>query len=329
MNNTPRISRPVFLFYLLVIYVLFQFSWWAYLLIELNKEVYQYRIALLHFEHEDLAAIHAAEKAFSANLDKRWSMILGEGLVFLGLLLFGIWQIRQALKREFQLARQQKNFLLSVTHEFKSPLAAIKLNLQTLRFRNLDDNQRDTLFNRALVETDRIHLLVENALLAARLENHSYELYSEPINLSDFLSQAVKDYQSRIEVTNELKKDITSGIIIRGDQLAIHSMINNLIENAQKYSSTGSSITVSLHKQHAEAIIKIADEGVGIPDKEKAKIFEKFYRVGNEETRRSKGTGLGLYIVDHIVKLHKGHIAVHNNGAVGTVFEIRLPMEVG
>ena len=106
--------RPLVLFYLLVFYVLFQFSWWAYLLMDLNQEVYQYRIELLHQVHDDDQVAKFEEQRYNIALEKKWAMILGEGAVFLSLLLFGIYRTRKSLTHEFRLARQQKNFLLSV-----------------------------------------------------------------------------------------------------------------------------------------------------------------------------------------------------------------------
>jgi signal transduction histidine kinase len=318
--------RPLVLFYLLVFYILFQFSWWAYLLLDLNREVYQFRIELLHQVHQNDAVAVAEEDLFTKALEKKWAMILGEGAVFLSLLVFGIYQTRKALTHEFRLARQQKNFLLSVTHEFKSPLAAVKLNLQTLLRRDLDRNKHEQLLRRALSETDRINLLVENALLAARFENRSYELYNEELDFSALMEEIFNDYQSRQDGKHHLSENIVRGITIKGDRFALHSVINNLLENAEKYSPEETKVHVSLTTSGSEALLSIYDEGGGIPQKEKMRIFQKFYRLGNEDTRRTKGTGLGLYIVSTIVQMHNGRIQIRNNQPKGSVFEIYLPL---
>src|SRR5687768_8527326 len=125
--------RPLVLFYLLVFYVLLQFSWWAYLLIQLNQEVYLHKTELIELKEPVALARESVE--LSKGLRNRGIMVAGEGFVFLTILVIGIFKTRQAFYKEFSLARQQKNFLLSITHEFKSPLAAIKLNLQTLQKR--------------------------------------------------------------------------------------------------------------------------------------------------------------------------------------------------
>lgn len=317
--------RPLLLFYLLVIYVLLQFSWWAYLLVELNKEVFMQKIELL--TKDGTVSIIQKEEQFSKQLRERWLMVTGEGFVFLTILMFGIYKTREAFRKEFALARQQKNFLLSITHEFKSPLAAVKLNLQTLQKRELDKEQQNFMITKALNETDRINNLIENALLAARIESHSFTMYKEEFNLSDCIRSTI---QSRIIPGADLGNivyNIEEGVYMKGDGFAISSLILNLLENAEKYSPEKSEIVVSLTQIKRHAILTIADQGVGVSDAEKLKIFEKFYRVGNEETRNTKGTGLGLFIIKHIVDFHKGEIKVENNHPKGTVFKVTLPLE--
>src|SRR5688572_4877357 len=179
--------RPLVIFYLLVIYVLLQFSWWAYLLIELNKEVYRYKTEIVQLRERATGSTTTTQTTFEYNLKERFAMVAGEGLVFLAILIFGIYKTRDAFRKEVSLARQQKNFLLSITHEFKSPLAAVKLNLQTLQKRELDKEQQEHMITRALGETERIHNLIENALLAARIESHSFILQKEEFNFSDFV----------------------------------------------------------------------------------------------------------------------------------------------
>jgi two-component system phosphate regulon sensor histidine kinase PhoR len=318
--------RPLVLFYLLVFYILFQFSWWAYLLIDLNKEIYQLKIEILHHVHNNDAIAIREEKELLDALDKKWAMILGEGAVFLSLLIFGIYQTRKTISHEFRLARQQKNFLLSVTHEFKSPLAAVKLNLQTVLKRDLEKEKRTQLLQRALSENERLHLLVENALLAARLDNKSYDMYNEVTDYSIFVQNIFNEYLTRQDGNHHLTCKIQEDIRVKGDTLALHSMINNLLENAEKYSPEGAKVRLELKSSGEEALLSVFDEGSGIPVNERSRIFQKFYRLGNEDTRRTKGTGLGLYIVSTIVDLHRGRINIRNNTPTGSIFEIYLPL---
>ncbi len=319
-------KRPLVLFYTLVFYVLLQFSWWAYLLIDLNDEVYQYKFELLEEKHSDPNDLAQTKSIYEKKLHQRWSMVLGEGCVFLSLLLFGIYRTNLAFRREVEVSRQQKNFLLSVTHEFKSPLAAVKLNLQTMQKHHLDETKRLEVLGKAIMETDRIDTLVENVLLATRIDGHGDQLVLEDLHLSDFVHKTVSDHIERMERYHEIIHQITPGIHIKGDKLALSSLLINILENAEKYSAVDSLIEVGLSRNNQEAILTIIDRGIGIPEQERNKIFNKFYRVGNEETRKTKGTGLGLYIVKHIVNMHKGKIEVRSNHPTGTVFEIRFPV---
>lgn len=314
--------RPVVIFYLLVFYILFQFGWWAYLLVKLNKEVYLQKIELLNTLNKDESA---DDHILIKKMHERWWMVAGEGAVFLGLLILGIVITRKAISKEVMLARQQKNFILSVTHEFKSPLAAIKLNLQTLQKHQFEKDKQHAILSQSIQETDRINALVENALIAARIEGHSFEFSKEEIALGDLIKEIIQS-KSNYTTTGKVKAAIENDIFIPGDALALTSAILNLIENAEKYSPEGSPIEVSLKKSADHALLSVADQGIGIPDHEKEKIFEKFYRIGNEDTRKSKGTGLGLFIVKHVVNFHHGSIVVKNNQPKGSIFEITFPL---
>ena len=317
--------KPLVLFYLLVIYVLLQFSWWAWLLIELNREVYEQKIELISLSESGIYDEQVTR--LETKLKERWQMVAGEGVVFLAILVFGIYKTKEAFRKEFALARQQKNFLLSITHEFKSPLAAVKLNLQTLQKRELKKELQETILNRAISETDRINNLIENALLAARIESSSFKLLKEEFNLTECIASTI---QSKIIPGDERSKIISKledDVYMKGDALAISSLLLNLVENAEKYSPENTPIVVRLFRERKLAVITVEDAGTGIADTEKVKIFEKFYRVGNEETRNTKGTGLGLFIVKHIVDFHNGEIKVTDNTPSGTIFKVTLPID--
>lgn len=312
--------RPLLFFYLLVIYVVLQFCWWAYLLVELNREVYEYKMEIVTLKNSDAAV--QSHDLFIKKLHERWMMVAGEGAVFLALLIIGINQTRRAFKKEFMLSLQQKNFLLSITHEFKSPLAAIKLSLQTLHKHHLDEEKRQSIIKRSLNDADRIQSLVENALTAAQIESHNIELQNEEFNLSDLLKGIIHDQSVHFKTAHPIVSDIPENVYMKGDALAINSVILNLLENAEKYSPESTFIRLELTEREKHLVIRVKDNGTGIPDEEKEHIFEKFYRIGNEDTRKTKGTGLGLYIVKNIVALQKGKLFVKDNQPTGTIFEI-------
>ena len=318
-------ARPLILFYILVIYVLLQFSWWAYLLIELNEDIYKQKIELLEISHVKEEELQQKKLEEDKELNKQRSMVIGEGAVFLALLLIGIYITNHAFKKEADLARQQRNFLLSVTHEFKSPLAAVKLNLQTLQKRQLEKAQEQEVLRKAIMEADRIDLLVEKALMAARLEDKSYDLETEKLNLSELVHRIVSDHIDRRDPVHTIVHHITPSIYINGDQVALTSLLVNLIENAEKYSPAGTLIEVKLSVKENAARLTVSDEGSGIAAEERKNVFEKFYRIGNEDTRKTKGTGLGLYIVRNVVALHKAEITIKDNSPNGALFEVKFP----
>lgn len=303
VSNDRRVSL---LFYILTLYILVQFSWWAYLLIDLNKLYY------------------ADEGADTVNL-KVW-MILGEGAVFLVFLLGGIFIMQRAIRKEITLVRQQRNFLLSITHELKTPLAAIKLGIQTLQKRKgLTPNQREPLEKTALANTERLHSLIDNVLLATRIESGQHPLYFNPTNLSEKTNQICQETEIALGKSGMIDREIELGLTINIDGNAYESILVNLIENAFKYGDN-QNIDVSLRKEGSRMLLTVADHGQGIPLQERKKIFDKFYRMGNEETRSKKGTGLGLFIVKELVALHHGKISISESRSKGASFTVSLPL---
>ena len=255
-------------------------------------------------------------------------MVIGEGSVFLVLLVLGSIHSIKAFKKEVDLARQQKNFLLSITHEFKSPLASIKLYLQTILRHNLEREKEISFINNAIYDTERLNNLVENALLANLINHKGYNFDREEINLSAFVRLIVQKFQN-VPNHEKIGLHIEDGIHILGDKNALHLLLSNLLENAWKYSPEEKSIVVDLEKTSEGIKLCVSDKGVGIPDEYKSKIFQKFFRIGNEETRKSKGTGLGLFIVKHIVEGHEGKISVFDNKPQGTIICAEFKSKLG
>jgi signal transduction histidine kinase len=290
--------------------------------VDLNRESYEGRMTIIALRHDAEPDRSREIAALRANLNKRWIMVASEGAVFFVLLLVGINQTRRAFRKEFLLSRQQKNFLLSITHEFKSPLAAIKLSLQTIRRHKLEPARSEALIDQSLRETDRIQHLVENALTAAQLESQSFELNRVEFNLTDLVREAIGDRARVDPAGHRYVQRLDENVYFSGDPLALHSALSNLVENAAKYAPEGTAIVTELVERGRHVVLRVSDEGPGIAEAERQKVFDKFYRVENEETRRFKGTGLGLFIVKTVVELHEGKVFVKPGKPRGTVFEI-------
>ncbi|MGZ3918828.1 MAG: sensor histidine kinase [Bacteroidia bacterium] len=251
-------------------------------------------------------------------------MIVGEGTVFLLLLLFGVYKVKQAHNKEFELTNQQKNFFLSITHELKTPIAATKLQLQTLQKYKLDETKQAELIANALKENERLNSLIDNVLIASRLESGEFIFKKQKENISELIESLITRYYKHYIDRNELKMDIEKEIFLPIDPTAFPSIITNLVDNAFKYSFNEKNVHVALKKQNRKIILTVSDNGCGIAENDRKKIFTRFYRAGNEETRSAKGTGLGLYITSILVKDNKGEIIVKPNTPKGSIFEIQF-----
>lgn len=244
--------------------------------------------------------------------------------MFLLVLIVGVIYMHRSVKKERKLHEQKRNFLLSVTHELKSPLASIKLYLQTINKRDLNKQQIMSFIDKCLLDVERLDDLVENMLLASKIENQSYTFPKEKFNLSALVDSVVNRLQiNKCDFNQQLiNAEIEPKIEITGDKFALSSVVTNLVENAIKYSSPCEEVGVKLFRKDNSVYLQVADRGIGIADEEKQRIFERFYRVGSEDTRNTKGTGLGLYIVKQVLDKHDASIFVRDNRPAGSVFEV-------
>ena len=320
-----RFFRSVHL--LLLCYIIAALVWWEIALQKQSNQIYTNDITILKSQVDSVnnPVVYSQKLAeLSHKRATRTSQYVGEGATFLIVILIGAVVVYTSFLRRIMLSRQQNNFMLSVTHELKSPIAAMKLNLQTMEKHQLTDEQRVQLLSRCIKESNRLNDLCNNMLFASQIEGRQYRPARETFDLSDMVEDAVTDYANRYP--RGFEEDITPGCKITGDRVMLQMAVNNLLENAVKYTPADNQISIALSTKQNNAIIQVADQGVGISDDEKKKIFTKFYRVGNEESRKSKGTGLGLYLTNKIVQQHKGRIIVKDNTPSGSVFEICLPL---
>jgi signal transduction histidine kinase len=284
--------RSFFIFYVLIIYALTQLAWWGYLMVK--------------------------------TMPSSMGMIMGEGCTFILVFLAGAYFLHRSIMRERKLQEQKKNFLLSVTHELKSPLASIKILMQTIQKRDLSKQQIMDFVGKALMDVERLDDMVENMLLASKIDNRSYTFPKAQFNLSVLVDSIVNRLQlTKCEGTQQIiDAEIEPKIQITGDKFALTSVVTNLIENAIKYSGPCETVDVKLFSKDNKVFLQVADHGIGIADQEKGRIFDKFYRVGSEDTRNTKGTGLGLYIVKEVLEKHQASIKVKDNRPAGSIFEV-------
>jgi len=293
--------RSKILIYLLAFYVLLQFIWWGYQIIDLG--------ALADQSQEDTS--------------RRIIMIIGEGGVFILILMAGFWKIQQSIAKEIQLSQRQNNFMLSVTHELKTPLTSIQLALQTLKKPNLKTEDQADLIAKALGANQRLSSLIDNIINASRLESNDFTPRREIFPLKTFLQNKTAELTASHEQASiKLNCEVD---IIHADAYMLETIFNNLLENAIKYSGENPKMEIIVKQNEKFIEIIVSDQGTGMTTEEKQQIFKKFYRVGNEISRSQKGSGLGLFITSEFVQLHKGRIKCENNKPSGTKFIIELP----
>ncbi|HAN66093.1 MAG TPA: hypothetical protein DCQ34_07445 [Chitinophagaceae bacterium] len=213
--------------------------------------------------------------------------------------------------------------MVAVTHELKTPIAIAKLNLETLQKRKLEDPQRERLLENTLHEANRMNALCNNMLLSSQLDAGGYRFTLDDVDLSALLEECLNDFRQRYP-KKSIVANIHPGLHIQGDQLLLQLAVNNLLDNAMKYTPKDTSVNLSLQPVNEGTELVVADQGAGIPDADKKNIFEKYRRLGNEATRQSKGTGLGLYLTQKIIRQHKGKIFVTDNEPSGARFVIQL-----
>jgi signal transduction histidine kinase len=245
---------------------------------------------------------------------------LYQSILLLVLVAAGIFGVYYSIDSIYQLNKRQNNFLLSVTHEFKTPIAAIRLMLQTSKHPKVKEEKKAELIENSIENTFRLEELAENMLTAMQIESDKYQYQLSNVDLSEMANQVVKNQSIKGEIETNIEDDIH----LLGDGFILRMVVNNLIENAFKYSDN-MPIEVSLVMNGEDKVLTVKDQGVGIRKEDYKNIFKKFYRIQDEETRTTKGTGLGLFIVSQAVTKHHGKVSVSANKPKGSVFEITFP----
>lgn len=306
--------------FIIIAYMIACLAWWTVLLLQKNDRIYYYQNAISTETKIDLPD----ESIFQAKYRRQKYMIISEGIVFAMSLIIGMWIINKAAQDEFKVAELKNNFLVSVTHELKTPIASIKMILETLLNKpQLDQSKKNQIGNNALKETNRLESMVNKLLLSAKIEDQ-YQYNFEEVNLKLFISFLIDNYPLQ-KGKRSLSIKCPSDIKAEVDQEAFKSVIQNVIENAIKYSAEDDDILLKVTQEKQNIMIDCIDEGFGIKDSEKKEVLKKFYRIGNEEYRSTEGSGLGLFIVNEIIKSHHGHLTILDNKPKGTIIRIQIP----
>lgn len=321
MPSKIKKLRFIFIIYwFLLAYIIAALIWWFIALKHQNEQMADYKTAVLNLRsagsYEEINAIKAAAK-------RKETQYIGEGITFLLLIATGAVFVFRAVRKQLRFNQEQQHFMMALAHELKTPIAVAKLNLETLQKRKLEEFQQQRLIQTTLQETNRLNSLCNNMLLSSQIEARNFKMSSEEINFSSLVNECVQDFITRY-TNKKIITQINEEVFTNGDDLLLQMAVNNLIDNAIKYSPKDAVVTVEVTQQQNTILLQVKDEGPGIAAAEKQKIFIKFYRIGNAATKGAKGTGLGLYLTKRIVEQHNGNISVTDNIPTGCTFTITL-----
>lgn len=243
-----------------------------------------------------------------------------EAIFFFFIFIGGFLWLFRSIEKIVNLNRLQRNFMMSVTHELKTPVSSIKLISQTLQKRNLGQTQTENLLKKADVSADRLNALIESMLTAVKIENKTLTTHFTEIQALTFVRDIIEEIRVLEPFEGDITLQINENMSLYGDPASLKIMIKNLISNAIKYSEGAVNLAITGNNKE----LQFADQGIGVARSERKNIFKQFYRVGDENTRTTKGTGIGLYLVKNILKIHKAQVEIRENKPKGTIFIIRF-----
>ena len=259
---------------------------------------------------------------------RRW-FYLAVILLVVSVTLFGAYLQRRDVRRELAMAEMRSRFVSSVSHELKTPLTAIRMFAETLRLRAVKPETQTEYLDTIVSESERLTRLLNNVLDFAKIERGAKIYHRESHELGEIVQASARAMRYPLEQKQfDLHVNVNDGIPpVNVDRDAIEQAILNLLANAMKYSGESRDIELRLGKVDNEAVIEVVDRGVGIAPEEQARVFNQFYRARTEENQHIPGTGLGLTLVDHIVKAHEGYVTVESEVGKGSTFAIHLPLK--
>ncbi|MEO8763968.1 MAG: ATP-binding protein [Ginsengibacter sp.] len=315
-----RLQTIYILYWFLLSYILAALVFWFIALNRQNIQLSQYRQDMIDV---DDPSHQQKQNKIIISRNRKTAQYIGEGIAFLSLILTGAAFVFRAINRQFKLSQQQQNFMMAITHELKTPIAVTKLNLETLQKRTLNDEQRQKLISTTIQEANRLNALCNNMLLTSQIELGGYNIIKENIDFARLVAECAHDFIIRFP-NRKIEINLPEEAFISADLLLLTLAVNNLLDNAIKYSGKEDIVLLTMFQTSKETKLQVIDEGPGIPPGDREKIFEKYYR-GN--MRQQKGTGLGLYLTRKIVQEHNGTIKMKKNFPQGSIFEITLIKE--
>lgn len=276
-------------------------------------------------ERAELAS--EAVERLRAERARHYNQYLWEGSFFLLVLLAGMGVLWRVLRKEARLQQRQQNFLAAVSHELRSPLASLQLATETMARRELDAGKRAQLLARNREDLRRLDGLISNLLDTSRLEEGRVALQREPIDLHHVVDEILGEVSgAEANAGKELLNQVPAGLVVEADAVGLATVLRNLVDNALKATGERGRVVLEARREERGVVLSVSDDGEGFPPGESERLFEKFYRPGDELRRRKRGTGLGLYLVRGFVGLEGGSVTAWSEGpGRGARFEVVWP----
>ena len=315
--KVKRHQTVYILYWLLLTYIVAALTFWCIALYRQNMQLSQYRKAMI--EADDVSQAEKQNKIEDAQ-NRKTAQYIGEGIVFIIFIGAGAIIVFRAINIQFRHSQQQANLLMAITHELKTPIAITKLNLETLQKRALNIAQQQRLISVTIQEANRLNALCNNMLLTSQIDAGEYEITKERINFSKLINECAQNFITRFS-ERKIETQLDEEVYINGDLLLLQLAVNNLLDNALKYSGKEDIVLLRIFEDKKYVLLQVIDEGEGISEKDSKKIFQKYYRGSQAQ---AKGTGLGLYLTKKIIQAHKGNIMALNNNERGSIFEIKF-----
>jgi signal transduction histidine kinase len=359
--RNPRLPfrRHFVVFALISLFALAQLTWWSVFqysearrIIETQDGYWQQQIVVAYFQRAtagedfelwlsqtfpelEVTASGSIEvrpdkrKELEDRVQKRMRMFISEGAFFGLLVLAGVLFMLRTLREEIDLEHRQSVFLAAMSHELKTPLTSLRMYVDTLSAREFPPEKRAEILETMSVDLDRLGDLIDRLLQAQKVLTPGTVLPLERVDISEETVRAAKELAHRIEFSGKhrLNIDTEYGLFAMADPRRWQLIVKNLVDNAVKYSPEGGMIDVFLTNNDGKIELTVSDQGQGFAPDEAERIFERFYRIGNEDTRTAQGVGLGLYLVREMVQSMKGSVSARSQGVgKGSQFIVNLPL---
>ncbi len=316
-----------FLFGLVVTLCLAQIAWWIYFQVRETRTVERAAALIQQGETEAAARELGADESGSLteHTRRRRIMFLSEGATLGLLVLIAVVFFYARMRRELHMRAAQKRFLTGATHELKTPLATLRLGLESMAAGSMPEAKRATYVDAMIQQVNRLERDINNLLTAASLNEGERPLSLDAGTLAEDVHQATRELEPRYRAAGvALEVHTANDVHIRRDPAAIRLVLRNLLDNALKYSSTGDRVDIDLRCVEDRAELRVTDTGAGMKEEEVAHVFDRFYRGNSSE--HVGGAGLGLHLVQQLVAAHGGTVEAYSAGpGSGSAFTVRLP----